>query len=149
MNFAIAIHPDGKLGRLTAIDPKGKEILQSWYEGEEGGAAIAETLSGKNNPAERLPVTFYTGIEQLPPFEDYSMRGRTYRYFEGRPLYPFGYGLSYTTSSYSGLRLPKNAIKAGDPLTVEVIVTNTGKRDGDEVARLYLSFPSVPGAALR
>ena len=124
-------------------------ILESWYPGEEGGAAIAETLSGKNNPAGRLPVTFYTGVEQLPPFEDYAMKGRTYRYFEGKPLYPFGYGLSYTTFSYSGLTLPKSAITAGDPLTAEVTVTNTGTREGDEVAQLYLSFPNVPGAPLR
>ena len=105
-------------------------ILESWYAGEEGGAAIAETLSGKNNPAGRLPVTFYTGIDQLPPFEDYAMKGRTYRYFEGKPLYPFGHGLSYTTFSYSGLTLPKKAIKAGDPLTAEVTVTNTGEARG-------------------
>jgi beta-glucosidase len=124
-------------------------ILESWYAGEEGGAAIAETLSGKNNPAGRLPVTFYTGVDQLPPFEDYSMNARTYRYFKGTPLYPFGYGLSYTTFSYSGLTLPKNPIKAGDPLTVEVTVTNTGKHEGDEVAQVYLSFPNVPGAPLR
>ena len=124
-------------------------ILESWYAGEEGGAAVAETLSGKNNPAGRLPVTFYTGIEQLPPFEDYAMQGRTYRYFEGKPLYPFGYGLSYTTFSYSGLSLPKSAIKAGEPLTAEVKVTNTGTREGDEVAQLYLSFPNVEGAPLR
>ncbi len=124
-------------------------IVESWYPGEEGGAAIAETLSGKNNPAGRLPVTFYTGVEQLPPFEDYAMKGRTYRYFEGKPLYPFGYGLSYTTFSYSGLTLPKTAITAGDPLTAEVTVTNTGTRAGDEVAQLYLSFPNVPGAPLR
>jgi beta-glucosidase len=124
-------------------------ILESWYAGEEGGAAIAETLSGKNNPAGRLPVTFYTGVEQLPPFDDYAMKGRTYRYFEGKPLYPFGFGLSFTTFSYSGLTLPKSAIEAGDPLTAEVTVTNTGKRDGDEVAQLYLSFPQVAGAPLR
>ena len=124
-------------------------ILESWYAGEEGGAAIAETLSGKNNPAGRLPVTFYTGVDQLPPIEDYAMKGRTYRYFEGKPLYPFGYGLSYTTFSYSGLTLPKSAIKAGDPLTAEVTVTNTGKRDGDEVAQLYLEFPHTAGAPLR
>ena len=124
-------------------------ILESWYAGEEGGAAIAETLSGKNNPAGRLPVTFYTGIDQLPPFEDYAMKGRTYRYFEGKPLYPFGYGLSYTTFSYSGLTLPKSAITAGDPLTAEVKVSNTGKREGDEVAQLYLAFPHVAGAPLR
>jgi len=124
-------------------------ILESWYAGEEGGAAIAETLSGKNNPAGRLPVTFYTGVDQLPPFEDYAMKGRTYRYFEGKPLYPFGYGLSYTTFSYSGLTLPKSAVKAGDPLTAEVTITNTGKREGDEVAQLYLTFPQVAGAPLR
>jgi beta-glucosidase len=124
-------------------------ILESWYPGEEGGAAIAETLSGKNNPAGRLPVTFYTGVDQLPPFEDYAMKGRTYRYFEGQPLYPFGYGLSYTTFSYRDLTLPQDLINAGDPLTAEVTVTNTGKREGDEVAQLYLSFPKVPGAPLR
>ncbi len=124
-------------------------ILESWYPGEEGGAAVAETLSGRNNPAGRLPVTIYTGIEQLPPFEDYSMQNRTYRYFSGHPLYPFGYGLSYTTFSYSDLTLPKKAIHAGDPLTAEVTVTNTGTLEGDEVAELYLSFPNVPGAPLR
>jgi beta-glucosidase len=124
-------------------------ILDSWYAGEEGGAAIAETLSGKNDPAGRLPVTFYTGIDQLPQFEDYSMQNRTYRYFKGKPLYPFGYGLSYTTFSYTDLTLPKAAISAGAPLTAEVTVTNTGKREGDEVAQLYLSFPSVAGAPLR
>ncbi|MGB2634304.1 MAG: glycoside hydrolase family 3 C-terminal domain-containing protein [Candidatus Acidiferrum sp.] len=124
-------------------------ILESWYPGEEGGTAIAQTLSGANNPAGRLPVTFYTGIDQLPPFEDYAMKGRTYRYFEGKPLYPFGYGLSYTTFSYRGLRLPKKAINAGDPLIAELTVTNTGKREGDEVVQLYLSFPNLPGAPLR
>ena len=124
-------------------------ILESWYAGEEGGAAIAETLSGKNDPAGRLPVTFYTDVDQLPGFEDYSMQSRTYRYFRGKPLYPFGHGLSYTTFSYTNLTLPKAAISAGDPLSVEVTVTNTGKREGQEVAQLYLSFPSVPGAPLR
>jgi len=139
-------------GSALAVNWAGQHvnaILESWYAGEEGGAAIAETLSGKNNPAGRLPVTFYTGVDQLPPFEDYAMKGRTYRYFEGQPLYPFGHGLSYTTFSYSSLRLPQRAIKAGEPLIAEVKVTNTGKREGDEVAQLYLSFPSVAGAPLR
>ena len=86
-------------------------ILDAWYPGEEGGAAVAETLRGKNNPAGRLPVTFYTGVDQLPHFEDYAMKGRTYRYFHGKPLYPFGYGLSYTTFTYSGLTLPTEAVK--------------------------------------
>ena len=124
-------------------------ILDAWYPGEEGGTAVAETLSGRNNPAGRLPVTFYTGVSQLPPFEDYSMKGRTYRYFEGTPLYPFGYGLSYSTFSYRGLTLPTNSVRAGSPMVAEVTVTNTSHRAGDEVAQLYLSFPSVPGAPLR
>ncbi|HME00762.1 MAG TPA: glycoside hydrolase family 3 C-terminal domain-containing protein [Terriglobia bacterium] len=124
-------------------------ILDAWYPGEEGGTAVAETLSGKNNPAGRLPVTFYAGVDQLPPFESYAMKGRTYRYFEGTPLYPFGYGLSYTAFSYSDLTLPASAITAGQPMAAEVTVTNTGKLAGDEVAQLYLSFPNVAGAPIR
>jgi beta-glucosidase len=124
-------------------------ILDAFYPGEEGGAAVAETLSGKNNPAGRLPVTFYKDVSQLPPFEDYSMKGRTYRYFEGTPLYPFGYGLSYTTFAYSALTGPPDAIQAGNPVPIDVVVTNTGSKAGDEVAELYLKFPSVPGAPLR
>ena len=121
-------------------------ILEAWYCGEEGGAAIAETLSGKNDPAGRLPVTFYRDINQLPNFEDYSMETRTYRYFRGKPLYPFGYGLSYTTFSYSDLSLPQTAVKPGDPVQADVTVTNTGKVAGDEVVELYLKFPPVDGA---
>ncbi|HKN22767.1 MAG TPA: glycoside hydrolase family 3 C-terminal domain-containing protein [Terracidiphilus sp.] len=124
-------------------------ILDAWYPGEEGGTAVAQTLSGRNNPAGRLPVTFYKDVSQLPPFEDYAMKGRTYRYFTGTPLYPFGYGLSYTKFSYSKLAVPSGAIEAGKPVTVEATVTNTGTRAGDEVAQLYLAFPAVPGAPLR
>jgi len=124
-------------------------ILDGWYSGEEGGAAIAETLSGRNNPGGRLPVTFYTGVDQLPAFEDYGMKGRTYRYFDGTPLYPFGYGLSYTGFSYSGLRLANDEITAGDTLNASVTVTNTGKVAGDEVAELYLNFPKLAGAPLK
>ncbi len=124
-------------------------VLEAWYSGEEGGAAIADTLSGKNDPAGRLPVTFYEDVNQLPNFEDYSMKGRTYRYFTGQPLWPFGYGLSYTTFRYSGLTLPKAAIEAGQPLDASVRITNTGKSSGDEVVQLYLKFPAVPGAPLR
>jgi beta-glucosidase len=124
-------------------------IVESWYAGEEGGAAIAQTLSGKINPAGRLPVTFYQDVHQLPSFEDYSMKGRTYRYFTGEPLWPFGYGLSYTTFKYSGLSLAKAPIDAGEPLDVAVTVTNTGKLPGDEVVQLYLKFPDTAGAPLR
>ncbi len=123
-------------------------ILDAWYPGEEGGIAIAQTLSGSNNPAGRLPVTFYTGIAQLPPFEDYSMKHRTYRYFAGKPLYPFGYGLSYSQFRYSNLRLSQITLRAGESLSVDVDVQNTSQREGDEVAQLYLNFPALPDVPL-
>ncbi len=136
---------------MRSIGPNehANAILDAWYPGEEGGTAVAETLSGKNNPAGRLPVTFYKSVDQLPPFEDYAMKGRTYRYFKGTPLYPFGYGLSYTKFSYSALQLPTSAVDAGQSLSANVTVSNTGKVAGDEVAQLYLSFPKVAGAPLR
>ena len=125
-------------------------ILDAWYAGEEGGTAIAQTLAGENNPAGRLPVTFYKGTEQLPEFEDYAMKNRTYRYFTGEPLYPFGYGLSYSTFEYSGIKLSSPQLQAGNPLDAEVDVKNTGKREGDEVVELYISFPpKMAGAPLK
>jgi len=124
-------------------------VLEAWYPGEEGGTAVAETLAGANNPAGRLPVTFYASLDQLPPFDDYSMQHRTYRYFDGRPLYGFGYGLSYSSFEYSNLKLSSPQLKAGENLTVQVDVRNTSKIAGDEVAELYLEFPTVPGAPRR
>jgi beta-glucosidase len=112
-------------------------IIHTWYPGEEGGTALADVLFGDANPAGRLPVTFYKAIEQLPPFEDYRMQGRTYRYFTGAPLYPFGYGLSYTRFAYDRLVVPRRA-KAGAKIHVSVRVTNAGKMDGDEVVQLYV-----------
>src|SRR6185369_15758350 len=112
-------------------------ILQAWYPGGEGGVALADVLFGDYNPAGRLPVTFYKSVDQLPPFTDYSMQGRTYRYFKGEPLYPFGYGLSYTTFAYSNLRV--KSAKVGESVKVTVDVTNAGERDGDEVVQLYLT----------
>jgi beta-glucosidase len=124
-------------------------ILDAWYSGEEGGTAIGQTLAGENNPAGRLPVTFYKSVDQLPPFDDYVMKGRTYRYFEGQPLYPFGYGLSYSKFEYSNLKLSSAEVNAGDPLGADVDLKNTSARDGDEVVELYLKFPKAPGAPLR
>ena len=121
-------------------------ILESWYSGEEGGTAIAETLAGINNPAGRLPVTFYKGVEQLPSFDDYSMQSRTYRYFTGQPLYPFGYGLSYSRFQYSDLKLSATELHEGQSLSAEVNVKNTSDRDGDEVVQVYLTFPKLNGA---
>jgi len=126
-----------------------KAVVEAWYPGVEGGTAIAETLSGANNPAGRLPITFYASLDQLPPFEDYSMQNRTYRYFQGRPLYGFGFGLSYSRFEYSNLKLSSAELKAGSELTVGVDVKNTSSVAGDEVAELYLEFPALPGAPAR
>jgi beta-glucosidase len=124
-------------------------ILDAWYSGEEGGTAVAQTLAGDYNPAGRLPVTFYKGVDQLPPFDNYSMKNRTYRYFTGQPLYPFGFGLSYSQFKYSNLQLSAPQLKAGDPLIVEADVENTSQRAGDEVVQLYITPSKLPGAPLR
>jgi beta-glucosidase len=123
-------------------------ILEAWYPGEEGGSAIAETLAGVNNPGGRLPVTFYKDVKDLPPFEDYAMKNRTYRYYQGQPLYGFGYGLSYSTFAYRAAKLSSSPLKAGDDLLVEVDVRNASQRAGDEVVQAYLVFPKLPGAPL-
>lgn len=112
-------------------------IVEAWYPGEEGGDAVAEVLLGNYNPAGRLPVTFYKSMSQLPDFEDYAMKNRTYRYFTGQPLYPFGCGLSYTQFRYSNLQMPSE-VKDGQGITVTVDVQNTGAKAGDEVSELYL-----------
>jgi beta-glucosidase len=137
---------NGSALAVNWINEHANAVLDAWYPGEEGGVAVAETLSGKNNPAGKLPVTFYKDLSQLPNFEDYGMVGRTYRYFKGKPLYPFGYGLSYTTFKYSDLSVPTQAVVAGQPVGADVTVTNTGKVAGDEAVELYLKFPDVKGA---
>jgi beta-glucosidase len=139
----------GSAVALGTTGQKAGAILQAWYGGERGGQAIGEVLSGAVNPSGRLPVTFYTSVDQLPPFGDYAMAGRTYRYFAGKPEYPFGHGLSYTRFQYSGLKLGAATVAAGKPQVVTVNVRNAGKRAGDEVVQLYLSTPARPGAPLR
>jgi beta-glucosidase len=116
-------------------------LLAAWYPGEEGGDAIAETLAGKNNPAGRLPVTFYRSTSDLPAFTDYSMSNRTYRYFKGDVMYPFGFGLSYSRFSYGVPHASSITIHAGDTVTVSAEVRNAGPRDGDEVVELYIEPP--------
>jgi beta-glucosidase len=113
-------------------------IVQAWYPGEEGGSALADVLFGDYNPAGRLPVTFYKSASQLPPFEDYGMDGKTYRYFKGDPLYPFGHGLSYTRFEYRDLRV-KKSVKAGEAVRVSAEVRNAGRLAGDEVVQLYVT----------
>jgi len=145
----IVVLMNGSAVSVNWANEHANAILESWYSGEEGGTAIAETLAGVNNPAGRLPVTFYTGVDQLPPFEDYAMKNRTYRYFESNPLYPFGYGLSYSKFEYSNLKLSKADVNAGKPIGVEVEVKNVSQREGDEVVQLYVNFPKVGGAPIR
>jgi beta-glucosidase len=120
-------------------------VLSAWYGGEEAGTAIAETLAGVNNPAGRLAVTFYKGMDQLPEFTDYAMKGRTYRYFKGEPLYPFGYGLSYSTFAYSGVSAKRTATGA----EISATVKNTSSREGDEVVQLYFAGGAGEDAPVR
>ena len=125
-------------------------ILVAWYPGQQGGNAVADVLFGDANPAGRLPVTFYESVAQLPPFADYNMDGRTYRYFRGEPVYPFGFGLAYTNFSYSGLRLSRSTVAEGDRLEAECVVKNAGSRAGDEVVQLYVrNVASARPAAIR
>lgn len=135
-------------GSALAVNQANQElpaIVQLWYPGEEGGSALADVLFGDFNPAGRLPVTFYQSVQQLPPFDDYHLAGRTYRYFSGEPLYPFGFGLSYTRFRYAQLSLP-DTVNAGDSICLAVEITNVGSLAGDEVVQLYLRAvePTVP-----
>ncbi|SEN12309.1 beta-glucosidase [Sphingomonas gellani] len=135
-------------GSAVAIDPAGADaILAAWYPGEAGGTAIADTLAGVSNPSGRLPVTFYRQTEDLPAFVDYGMKERTYRYFTGKPLWPFGHGLSFTRFAYA-VRRTRVEVAAGSSVTVEATVSNTGDRSGEEVAQAYLVPPTGSGGGL-
>jgi beta-glucosidase len=123
-------------------------MVELWYPGQAGGTALADVLFGDYNPAGRLPVTFYKSADQLPPFTDYNMKGRTYRYFTGEPLFPFGHGLSYTTFAYRTLRMPPQ-VRIGDEVKVSVEIQNTGKTPGDEVVQLYVKQQGVPASPVR
>lgn len=148
-NLLAALHRAGKKvilvncsGSPVGLVPETETceaILQAWYPGQQGGRAVADVLFGDYNPAGRLPVTFYRNIEQLPDFEDYNMTGRTYRFMKERPLFPFGYGLSYTTFTYGAATFSKQTVGSEDNLSLVVPVSNTGSRDGEEVVQVYLS----------
>jgi len=114
-------------------------VVNAWYPGEQGGNAIADVLFGDYNPAGRLPLTYYKSTNDLPAFDDYEVfNGRTYMYFEKKPLYAFGFGLSYTSFTYNHIQINKPSIERGDTISVSVDIQNSGKYDGDEVVQLYL-----------
>jgi len=155
-----AVHATGKpvvlvltTGSALAVDWAKEHlpgVLVAWYPGQRGGNAVADVLFGAANPSGRLPVTFYKAGEKMPAFDDYTMDGRTYRYFGGEPLYPFGHGLSYTRFDYSGMKLDRGTTTAGEPVKATVTVRNTGERAGDEVVQLYVRAPHAgDGRALK
>ncbi|MHA2195119.1 MAG: glycoside hydrolase family 3 C-terminal domain-containing protein [Promethearchaeota archaeon] len=147
-DLLISIHKTGKpvililtSGSALSVNYAKKNIsaiLQSWYPGEEGGAATADIIFGDYNPSGKLPITFYKSVHQLPPFEDYRMEGRTYRYFKDQPLYPFGYGLSYTKFKYSNLTISPKKAEVGNNIEVNIEVENVGDRLGEEIIQLYI-----------
>jgi beta-glucosidase len=134
----IVVLTSGGALAVNKAQEKAAAILLAGYGGQQGGNAVADILFGDYNPAGRLPVTYYKSIDQIPAFENYNMTGKTYRFFTQEPLYPFGYGLSYTTFKYSDLSIPGNAV-AGEKVNVKVTITNTGNVNGDEVTELYLT----------
>ena len=145
----IVVLQSGSAVALNWASEHADAILEAWYPGVEGGTAIARTLAGLNNPAGRLPVTFYASLDGLPEFTDYAFKsggkGRTYRYFTGKPLWGFGYGLSYSSFKYGPVTVSTDTLKAGDPITATVSVTNTGNVGGDEVVEAYLKTPQKDG----
>ena len=131
-------------GSAMAMVPESENcdaILQAWYPGQAGGTAIADVLFGDYNPAGRLPVTFYKNMQQLPDYEDYSMKGRTYRFMNETPLFPFGHGLSYTRFSYGKAELNQSKVRKGEKVVLTIPVSNIGQRDGEEVVQVYISRP--------
>jgi|CZKL01.1.fsa_nt_gi beta-glucosidase len=145
----VVVLQSGSAVALNWASAHAAAVLEAWYPGVEGGTAIARTLAGTNNPAGRLPVTFYSSLDGLPPFTDYAIHnstgGRTYRYFSGKPLWGFGYGLSYSKFKYGPVKLSAESLKAGEPLTATVTVTNTGTASGDEVVEAYVKTPQEGG----
>ncbi len=142
----VVVLMNGSALGVNWAEQHAKSVVEAWYPGEEGGTAVAEALAGDFSPGGRLPLTFYKSVNQLPAFEDYNMKGRTYRYFSGEPLYPFGYGLSYTNFAYSNLSFDKTSLAGTDDLTASVDVKNGGAMAGDEVVQVYLSHRKVDGA---
>jgi len=139
----IAVVTAGSDVDISAIEPYADAIVFAWYPGEQGGNAFADLLFGKISPSGHLPVTFYKSINDVPDYQQYSMKNRTYRYFSAPVEYPFGFGLSYTTFDYQTQTAPAKQCKLKDTLTVTLQVKNTGKMDGDEVVQAYIEYPKI------
>lgn len=145
----IAVITSGSAVNVSAIEPYCDAIILAWYPGEQGGNALADILFGKVSPSGRLPLTFYKSVNDLPSFTNYSMQGRTYRYFKGVPEYPFGYGLSYTTFDYQWAQQPREKYTAKDTIHFAVDVKNTGNYASDEVVQAYIEYPNVERMPLK
>jgi beta-glucosidase len=141
----IVVAQSGSALALNWARDHANAVIEAWYPGVEGGTAVARTLAGLSNPAGRLPITFYANLDGVPAFTDYSMKSRTYRYFTGKPLWGFGYGLSYSTFKYGDVKLSADSLQAGDPLTATVTVTNSSTIPGDEVVEAYVKTPQADG----
>jgi len=135
----VAVVTGGSPLELEEVHELADAVLMAWYPGEQGGIAVGNILFGEKSPSGKLPVTFPKRLEQLPPYTDYNLEGRTYRYMTEEPMYPFGFGLSYTKFSYSGLQLSRNKVPMGKPVTASVTVKNIGSVKADEVVQLYVT----------
>jgi beta-glucosidase len=139
----IAVITAGSAVDISAIEPYVDAIVLAWYPGEQGGNALGDVIFGKVSPSGRLPVTFYNSLQDLPPYDDYSMRGRTYRYFSGKVQYPFGFGLSYGNFDYAWQRKPMQKYAAKDTIQFSVTVSNSGIMDADEAVQIYIQYPTL------
>lgn len=145
----IAVITGGSAVDVSAISPYVDAIILAWYPGEQGGNALADILFGKVSPSGHLPVTFYTSLQDLPVYDDYNLKGRTYRYFDGKVQYPFGFGLSYTSFSYSDDQPPAMVNSLKDTLAFSINIRNTGMMDGDAVAQVYIQYPAIERMPLK
>jgi beta-glucosidase len=145
----IAVVTAGSAVDIAAIEPYADAIILAWYPGEQGGNALADIVFGKVSPSGRLPLTFYKNEADLPSYNSYAMKGRTYRYFKGAVQYPFGFGLSYTTFNYAWKDMPQQKYILKDSITFSIKLTNTGKMDADEVVQCYIQYPGLERMPLK
>ena len=145
----IVVITAGSAVNVAAIEPYADAIIYAWYSGEQGGNALADILFGKTSPSGKLPVTFYNSLSDIPAYDNYDMKGRTYRYFKGNVQYPFGYGLSYTNFQYSFEQEPAKTYSLKNNITFTLKIKNTGKYDGDEVIQAYIQYPELERMPLK